>query len=218
MECISGKISLHDILTIISDQSPNIGISGIVDGDGFDRNGSYHYTAIVTGKKPADNGFESDLQHIRDGGTIYAHGDKVSSLQLENFISILEFYKKKKIDVVFFIPPVAPTVMNAMNTSGKYDYVTKFREETTTLAKKYNFPIYDYHDAKKIGSNDCEFKDGHHGGEIVYKRILLDMAHKNEKLKSMIDVPQLEKTIKEHQGHSSTFDHEIDFLGLGCKK
>ena len=216
--CVSGKINLHDILAIVSGQSPNVGIAGIVDGDGFDRNGSYHYTSIVTGKKPADKAFESDLEHIRDGGTIYAHGDKINSLQLQNFISILDFYKKQRVDVVFFIPPVAPAVMDSMNKSGKYDYVKEFREKTASLAKDYNFQLYDFHDARKLGSSDCEFKDGHHGGEIVYKRILLDMAHKNEKLKPLLNVPELERTVEKYRGHASTLDHEVDFLELGCKK
>ena len=103
----------------------------------------------------------------------------------------------------------------------KYKFVEEFRNKVVALEG------FDYHDPKIIHSNDCEFIDGFHGGDVTYQRILLDMAEKDESLKSYVDMNILKKSINKNSNKTLTIfkseknmylRHEIDFLEIGCKK
>lgn len=214
-----GKVTLADVKTILSGKSPDIGVSGIVSGDGHDRFGSHYQPSLWSGKvKAEDFKFNSDLAKIKTGKKIYAWGDNIAPQQWEKFIDLLDFFKQRKIPVMVFIPPLAPTVAAAMEQSGKYQYIANLRRKIAETGHAYLFPVFDYYDATTVGGTDCEFMDGHHGGPVVYKRLLLDMAVRNDDLRSRVKLAELGYAIETFKGQSSTMQGEVDFLGLGCQK
>jgi hypothetical protein len=214
-----GKVTVDDIETILSRQSPNIGVSGIVSGDGHDRFGSHYQPSLWTGAaKAQDFQFNADLAKIKTGKKIYAWADTVDAGQWQKFIDLLDFYKQRKLRVTILVPPQAPTVAAAMEASGKYKYIAEMRRKIAEAGAAYLFPVYDYHDASVAGFSDCEFMDGHHGGPVVYKRLLLDMALRDEDLRSRVKLPELGYAIDTFKGQASTLPGEVDFLGLGCVK
>lgn len=214
-----GKVTMDNIDTILGGQSPNIGVSGIVSGDGHDRFGSHYQPSLWTGAvKAEDFQFKSDLAKVNTGKKIYVWGDKVDAGQWQKFIDLLDFYKQRKLHVIVFIPPQAPTVFRAMESSGKYKYIAQMRRKIAETGAAYLFPVYDFHDVAATGATDCEFMDGHHGGAVVYKRLLLDMALRDEDLRSRVKLPEVGYAIDTFKGQASTMQGEADFLGLGCVK
>jgi hypothetical protein len=214
-----GKVTLQDIRTILSGTSPDIGVSGIVSGDGHDRFGSHYQPSLWSGKvKAEDFKFKSDLAKIKTGKKIYAWGDKIDLQQWEKFIDLLDFFKQRNIRVMVFMPPLAPTVVAAMEESANYKYITDLRRKIIDTGRAYLFPVFDYHDPATLGATDCEFMDGHHGGAVAYKRLLLDMAVRDEDLRSRVKLAELGYAIETFKGQASTMQGEADFLGLGCVK
>ena len=77
---------------------------------------------------------------------------------------------------------------------------------------------------KNIGSFNCEFIDGFHGGDVTYAKILLALATQNKKLTVLLNLNYLSRIISLYHGlafipdKQVTLKKEIDFTQLGCKK
>ncbi len=216
----TGKTGPGDIFRILAGTSPNIGISGITQGNGFDIDGSNHYTAILTGEtRSYDIKFKDTLGKIKKGTKFFSHSDKMSETHWKKFEALIEKLHKKKIHIVLFLPPLPPSALTAMEKEGKnYAYIKEVRQRLYTLGKKFSYPVFDYHDTRTLGATDCEFVDGLHGGEIVYNRMLLNMALNDKKLRNVLNLPDIGWNIKTFSGRASTRKDEIDFLKIGCKK
>ncbi len=214
-----GKLSFHDISSAIRGKTPHIGIAAITRGDGYSVDGSYHYNAALTGLVAADDpGFEDSLAKIESGAKIYAHAEHHLQTQVEKLAGLLERLSAQGIPVVMLIPPFAPTVTKAMKQQGGYKYIDEARQALAEMAESKKLPFFDFHEAGNLGSSDCEFIDGHHGGPIVYQRILLDMSVGNEAVRSVAKLAEIGWNIENYGGRASMLENEIDFLGLGCKK
>lgn len=216
---LRGKLSLSGIATIMTEETPHIGIAAISRQDGYSIDGSYHYTSTLTGKVPADDSaFSATLKKIKGGEKIYAHSDKVSQEQLEKFRSLLAFFKQESIPVVVFVPPFAPAAVKAMTENGGYGYIAETRAALRDMATEKDIPFFDFHDASTLRATDCEFIDGCHGGPLVYQRILLEMALANKELRAVVKLTEAAWNIKTYGGQSSMHDDETDFLRMGCNK
>jgi hypothetical protein len=85
---------------------------------------------------------------------------------------------------------------------------------------------YDFSDSAAVGSPDCEFVDGLHGGYVTYLRMLRIMAPDLEAdaaTRGLVKpVADLDRLIAANQGRATLHDEpagrEIDYLGLGCNK
>ncbi len=77
---------------------------------------------------------------------------------------------------------------------------------------------------RAFASNDCEFIDGFHGGEVTYARILRAMADRWPALLSYVNMERLNAAIRDWQGHALVPDErltnlpETDFMRFGCSK
>jgi hypothetical protein len=84
--------------------------------------------------------------------------------------------------------------------------------------------FYDYTDATIVGSGDCEFIDGFHGGEVTTARMLKDISLHDSVLAAHVRQDYLEAVIGKYEGMAFVPDPEIaditeiDFLNLGCRK
>lgn len=216
---IRDKISAENIETLLRGKTPHIGISAITRGDGYSMDGSYHYTSTLTGTAPSDDPrFLASLAKIKKGEKIYAHGDRISQLQWKKFQELLIRLDERDIPVILLVPPLAPATSAAMSESGKYKYVADLRWTLERMAAERNIPYFDFHDASSIGAIDCEFIDGHHGGPVVYQRLLLNMAVANESLRKAVKLPEIGWNIQNYGGQASLRADEKDFLDIGCVK
>ncbi len=215
----TGRVTLPQAATILGGNSPDIGIAGITQQDGFDAAGAHYYTSTVTGSRPPEDfQFAVNTAKVKKGEKKYAHGDIVSEAQYKKFLGLLDLLQEKKIHVVMFMPPIAERVYREMEKTHGYQYVAELRKRLAALAASRNIPFFDYHAGGPAGTQECEFIDTHHGGTVVYQRMLLDMAVHDAELRGRLNLARIGWNIEHFGGQSSLRDDEVDFLGLNCTK
>ena len=215
---LTGKIAVSEMAS--SRGSLDIGIAGRAK-DGFGPDGSYYYTRVSTGKRTSgDIGFLDTFRRIGSGERRFEYGHTASRPKIDRFIELLEELEKNGIHVVVIFPPFATQVVKRLRSSRRYGYIRDLKD----VLKEKGLGIYDYSDTAKLGSTDCEFVDGFHGGEITYLRILKDIAERDQIVNAHVDLNYVQTTIDKYSGRAFVYDPditsdpEIDFLRLGCQK
>lgn len=217
----SGKISFQEMLSITTTGTSDIGLSGYFK-DGFGSDGSYYYTRLITGQKEHhDKEFGNTHQRIENGNTRFAYSPKAHQQHIDNFILLIRTLEESVSNIVIFFPPFANAVNTRLNDmDGKYGYIREVKFKLKDEGIKY----YDYTNAVLIGSSDCEFIDGFHGGEVTYMRILADISQNEPSLDDLVNSKFIRSSIYKFEGRAFVPDmnvtnrDEIDFLGIGCEK
>jgi len=216
-----GKITYKEFFKSLTNNISDIGVAG-QEKDGFGPDGSYYYTRTITGKeKHFDRLFKGTFERIEHGNNRFEYNSSANKQHIDNFILLLNELLKNNINVVVFFPPFAKAVNERLHDMGdKYNYINDIKLKLN----ERKIVFYDYSNAYKVGSSDCEFIDGFHGGEITYMRILSDLVEKVPSLNEKVDKPFLMASIKKYTGKVFVQDTEVsnkievDFLGLGCNK
>ena len=104
-----------------------------------------------------------------------------------------------------------------MLRSGKYGYLDDLHRRIQDLGDVG----FDFFDPNSIGTNECEYMDGIHGGPVMWARILRQIADKSDdKVKALIDTATINTTIERYAGRV-TIEPAIQATGsdlakLGC--
>jgi len=202
----------------------NLGISAILTGEGFSKDGSYHYTKYISehGNR-SDIRFENTLERIRKGEGRFEKSNHPDPQLLTRACSAIARIKGDASSLVLVAPPFASVIWDNIKNNPDYQYI---QEAYLELEKCLEQRVHIYLSMDAVGSsNDCEFIDGFHGGDAVYAKILRDIASKNIELNAYLDQIYLKKFIKDESGYAGgiTRHHfsgtgEVDFLKLGCNK
>lgn len=198
----------------------SLGLNAIYNGRGFFKDGSYLYGEIFKDEKTKDAKFADTFFRIAQGINKFDYASHIDKERSQDLLDMLHFLENHHVQVVIFIPPMSPSVYQTMqNKQEKYAYI----DELFATLQEYRIPFFNYHNPAVLHNDDCEFLDGFHGGDIFYARILADMAHNNEILKSYVNMPYILSLLATHQGRVFSKDSlsnlkEQDFLNLGCKK
>lgn len=226
---LHGEASLSALVKTILNRppgEPRLGAWATLDGAGFDAQGAYHYGAILTGaRKHPDREFKSTLKRLRNGkaDSKMAASGAFSEAAWGSLQQIAAALEVEGVEVRFVLPPVAPSVLKAMREAKG----TSLLETLHDRLSKSGFAFYDFTDGATIGSPDCEFVDGLHGGFVTYLRMLRAMAPDLESVPSSAGlvrpVGELDRLIAANAGRATLRDtawsgNEVDFLGLGCQK
>lgn len=227
---LEGKVSFLElgapILGIFGKgfRADRFGILAQQTNDGFGPDGSWYYTAEITGQKAAfDYQFQDTLLNIERGLRAFYHAQAdqkgPAETHIEAFAEIWCRLKSRGIQTYAFIPPLAERILAAMKQND-YPHLYKLRE---ALVER-GIDALAYGNPQSLGATDCEFVDGFHGGEVVYARILRQMVDRWPALLGYVNMEQLNAVIRDWAGHTLvaapelTELPEIDFLGLGCPK
>lgn len=227
---LEGKISLHEFLAPITGvfgegfRTDRYGIMAQQSNDGFGPDGSWYYTAEITGQKPAlDYGFKDTLGNIERGTRAFYHAGPEQTgpaeAHINAFAEIWCKLKTRGIHTFVFIPPLAKKVLARMDATS-YPHLYELRKALLSRG----IDVLDLTDPAVLGASDCEFVDGFHGGDVLYARILRQMADSWPRLLPYVNMERLDTIIRADQGHAFSPDPrlterpEIDFLGLGCPK
>jgi len=201
----------------------SLGMRAIKTSDGFRKDGSSFYPSIVFLEQTVDVSFKYFLNEMKYLRALFRYGKHVSEERLKLLDEIIYKIKQEGIKLIVFIPPLPYNVYKVMKDSKEYDYI----EELISHVSSLKVPNFNYLSLDNEFSNNCEYIDGIHGGDVVYKRILLDIynSKKDENFNKMLNIEQIKKDIKDFSGKVLTVRpsdkfllKEIDFLGLGCKK
>lgn len=227
---LEGKIGAEDffrpILGVFGKgfRADRYGIMAQQTSDGFGPDGSWYYTAEITGQKPAfDYLFRDTLRNIALGLRAFYHAGpeqrQPSATHLDAFAEIWCKLRSRGIRTFVFIPPLSGAALAAMR---KEDYPHLYELRAGLLDR--GIDVMDFSDSRVLGASDCEFVDGFHGGEVVYARLLRAMADRWPALLSYVNMEKVDAVIRDWSGHAMTPDarvtglSETDFLGLGCQK
>lgn len=221
---LTGKVSLKEFLAPITGdfRKDRYGIMAQRFNDGFGSDGSWYYTADITGsQKPFDYQFHDTLKQVEYGIKAFARAPELSQEHLDAFAEIYCRLRARGIKTFVFISPLAPKVLDAMKAR-EQEYPQLFQLREQLLAR--GIEVVDFTDPRRFGSNDCEFVDGFHGGDVVYARMLRDMADRYAQLLPYVDVPALDKDIRNFAGNAMVPDPrvtalpEVDFMHFQCVK
>ena len=79
-----------------------------------------------------------------------------------------------------------------------YDYIKISSKKLNILFEAYenDYEFWDYSDPMLINSDNNEFIDGFHAGELTYAKIILDMIENNSVIHNHINYNRLKNEIK----------------------
>lgn len=213
----NGQLTVGQIFDTLDRSYSDIGAMAVLRRDGFDRFGARVRTSLATGKTPAvDREFRLSLTSLQVGRGNFPHGPKFDEGKWKILEDALVKIREAGIDVVVFLPPVAPAVLQEMMKEPGLNYVQELRARIARLP----VPGFDFTGFK---ASECQFYDGVHAGVSVYARIMQKMAAAHPFLAEMINQDTLIRTIVRTTMRASDtrldgIKAEIDFLGLGCAK
>jgi hypothetical protein len=198
------------------------GIMAQKTGDGFATDGSWYYTADVTGQQhPFDYQFQDTLKQVRYGIKAFAAAPEIPAAHVDALAEILCKLQSRGVRTYLFITPLSQTVYDAMHEREK-DYPQMFRLAEILNAR--DIEVQDYSDPRVLKSVDCEFVDGFHGGDVTYARILRALADKYPSLVQHVDILKLDEDIHYYNGFAMVPDErvtrlpEVDFMNFQCRK
>jgi len=199
----------------------HLGIQAKKFRDGFGPDGSYYYGGYVSGLRQADDRrFERTLGKVQAGLGRFCYDTELNPVHLATFDRIVAMLQASGVPTVYFFPPLPKVVVDAMAEHPEgYAYFTKLRE----YVKAKGLVVHDFTDMTPFGGTDCEFLEGIHGGDVLYARMLKELAGREATVRKWVDMPHLEDYLA-YTGDAMkpvpalVKAKEGDFLGLGCRK
>lgn len=221
---LTGKISLREFLAPLTRgfRADRYGIMAQRFNDGFASDGSWYYTADITGRqKPFDFQFADTLKQVRYGIKAFAPAPELSEAHLDAFAEIYCRLRSRGVDVFVFIPPLASRVLDVMQAEEtRYPQLFGLRD----ALEARGIDVMDFTNPRRLGATDCEFVDGFHGGDVVYARILRRMADHYPGLLAYVDIQKLDRDVRDWSGRAMMPDSrvttlpEVDFMHFQCVK
>ncbi len=222
-----GKISVGDFTAgALSPgfKPPGIGVAAIYDHAGYDRDGAYDYGGNLRGREPHnDRQFARTLRRIAE---THEHNKfnvhtPLDPGQWQEMVEIIQMVEAQGSELILIAPPVSKTVADALAADGAPILLNEMNERLAGIGH----PVFDFHDPTALGSSECEFLDGFHGGRVTHLRMLQAIVRSGRTgLGSYVDAREIDRLIADNAGHAMfTSDMlpgepETDFLELGCKK
>ena len=195
---------------------PPQGALAILNHTGFRPDGSWAWLNIATAAH-SDPGQEFVPAPSPPGTAI------VDQAQLDHLQRLVHKMQLHGVRVILFIPPeMSQTVRVHRDNADAFPVFPALRRTLATMGA----PWFDFNDAARLGSSDCEFIDSVHAGEVLGVRMLKAMAADPAlRLNGIIDHGSAEQALARWHGHAVMLSdaeqaqvRERDFLGIGCPK
>ncbi|MDY0873135.1 hypothetical protein [Dongia rigui] len=217
--------SFFEALLPVKDLAPGIGAFAKFGGRGWDVYGRYDYGTLLDGGMQSDDRhFKRTLKRLQSAKISSKLNVRVSpsAEKIDELRQLLAELDGQSIEVVLFLPPLAGSVLQAIEQDPESRLIPLWRDAMANLGAR----VFDFTDPQALGSNDCEFVDGFHGGAVTYMRILDAIADYGDTILSRaIDRDMVAGLIATNAGHARVNEllpgdapPEIDFLDLGCPK
>lgn len=192
MDWRSGKWKIADL----NNYPGNVGFNGRVKDNGFMYDGSYYYGDIYRNPLSSeDYEFVDTYDRISTGTRRFEWGDHIDEDTLRQLENLLNYCKDNDIYVIGFSAPFAPSIYDRMMNSGNYRYIDEMNPACMEIFNDYGFEYFNYIDGESLDSTDEFFIDGFHGSEIVYAKILKDMASHNSIIAKYVDVDRIDESL-----------------------
>lgn len=179
-------------------QNQNLGFAAKLGGNGFDAYGSYYIYS--NGRDPySDPQVKArTINRIKNGDFPYFFGDTANDPVIPAFLSIDALLKKNEIHTILIFPPFPSTTLKLLRSSGKHQYFQDVMQKFSQSGVRY----YDYTDAEAaFGVNlDKEFGDDIHSCDVMYARIVRDVAKQDPYFAKFVDLDFVNSFIEKYKG------------------
>ena len=142
-------------------------------GGGFRNDGSYRYWKTISDPPSLESkraeAFERFDRGMYHGNAVWQHG-------LQEYERFLTLCRRLQIDLVVFLPPVDSLVHSHFTGSEAGAFWKSFEPALSSISRKHGVPFADYTVREGISDRPEEFFDWFHGSDVMFARILLDMA------------------------------------------
>ncbi|GAB1350629.1 hypothetical protein MASR1M107_28440 [Ignavibacteriales bacterium] len=187
------------LLTKIELRNRALGINAL-KGNGLRRDGSYQYgeliASVANGDTTAeDYKFKNTLTRILNRNNRFESFVQFYLQSFQKLEMIIEHCKNNGIHLILFLSPLPETVLKSMLKDNEYGNLRKLAHILSKMAAIKGVRFFDFLDAKKLGMDDSLFLDGFHGSEVVYAKILLNIAEKDTLLSNVINVENINKKL-----------------------
>lgn len=175
---------------------PRSGISSLLSDSGFGPDGSL-FKLVSQGSVDQTSDIEDrsreDIDALRRGVGRVPVDCNVSDENMALLGMMGAELAGYGIDLIIIAPPITSALLKAVeSTPAANAYMTTWRRRFMAAWPQ----TYDFTDPRTIGSSDCEFYDGIHGGEVTYARIfraLVDTG--NVQLVRALNIENLDRAI-----------------------
>ncbi len=182
---------------------------------GFGADGSYFATHILSGHSaPPDFRFQQSLA-VAQKSTYGNVGEK----KLDILTEIYFHTRARGVDMIFFMPPMAPPVFAAFQAKKS----PLFNTLAQSIAQR-GIPIIDLSNPASVESPQCEFLDGFTGADVLGARVLYRLADHFPNVLPFVNTALIQEALKERRGYagminpySGTFE-EVDFMQFSCPR
>lgn len=174
------------------EETKYIGLKAHFNSMGFRKDGSMYYGDVIKRLINKDTTlrqykFKDVKSRIAKGNRKFQFSDVVDEKAILNVEKLLQYCTLNKIKVIGFLPPYAKEVLNEMIESNNYKYLNSIYDKLKVPFEKKEHEFWDFTDPTKFGSNDTEFIDGFHGGDVTYLKMIKYMADNNSIINHYID-------------------------------
>jgi hypothetical protein len=189
-----------------------VGLRALAEGGGFRNDGSQCFGTIkhLGAAHPAcwDYRFKVTFDRVEHNGDRFEYAERISPERVALFLPFLDECRRRKIHVVAFVPPLAPSVWQRMTAKGPkyYGYISQIVPVVGPLLAERGYTLHDFSDAAALGATDAEFLDGYHCGERVNLRMQIVLARDDPVYGALVDRMALERLLRDTRGPCSVFD------------
>lgn len=152
-----------------------LGMSAIVNGNGFRNDGSYQYGHLLMQRSLTEERLRAGYDRLGADKDHFSSGAHVDASSVTQIDELLERCRRDGTFVFGFSPPYAPSIYARMKAGGRHGYLADMATTLRAVFDKHGFVYLDFSDAAAAGGTDDDMIDGFHGSELVYLRIYLAM-------------------------------------------
>lgn len=195
-----GRFSFIDLLTR-NRNSGNIGLTALIQGDGYRGDGSYSYRSKLSDPDRSgllENSINDTIAALKSDRNSFEYGPDISRPALESLDRTLTLAKDRDITVIGFLPPYAPALYQEMlSVDDEYrETLFELPEVLRTIFGKYGFRVYEFSDARVLGDTGEEYLDVDHPTDKLDLRMLTYMAKGTPALRAYVDINSAESLLE----------------------
>lgn len=215
---VAGTDSLNDLTA-----RPKYGIQAVKRALGMRKDGSLFKGAHVAGLyADSKDRLAYDLDRIERAVAPWPHGPLNESV-FGRTEAVRRKLEQAGAEVILVLPPFPSMITDRLASHPSYGAVDIVRARIRSMRGE----VFDFHDSRSIGSPDCEFLDGRHGGDVTYLRMVRNILRRDPRsaLAGHVDIAALDRDIERFAGRAlAQYEPELDrlkeadFLNLGCRK
>lgn len=199
LDYFAGKFTLSKLYER-SQSTDDIGLSSLINHDGFRGDGSYQYSKILSDPQHAQAIAAQIVQSVDDiNKNRYLHfGNSTSQPALDSLSRALALCKSRGVYVVGFLPPFPQQMYQAMLSKDDAYKATVLGlpQKLQNIFSAYGFGFYNFSDDVLIGASDTEFIDAGHGTDKMYLRMSMYLAEHDKALQAYFDEDAMRALLK----------------------